>query len=62
MSGQAVIRRFLANQCGATAIEYGLVAGMMTVVVVSIAATGGALDGIYEKLAAIVLALGGQVP
>ena len=54
-----MIRRFLANQSGATAIEYGLVAGMMTIVVVSIAATGGALDGIYAKLQEIVAALGG---
>ena len=31
----------------------------MTVVVVSIGATGGALDAIYEKLRAIIAALGG---
>jgi pilus assembly protein Flp/PilA len=59
---QALIRRLLADESGATAIEYGLIAGMMTVVVISIAATGGALDGIYDKLAAIVIALGGEVP
>jgi pilus assembly protein Flp/PilA len=58
---KALIRRFLADERGATAIEYGLIAGMMAVVVVSIAATGGALDGIYDKLEAIVVALGGQV-
>ena len=54
-----MIRRFLAHEGGATAIEYGLVAGMMAVVVVAIAATGGALDGIYAKLREIVTALGG---
>ena len=58
---QALIRRLLADESGATAIEYGLIAGMMTVVVISIAATGGALDGIYDRLAEIVRALGGQV-
>ena len=59
---QALIRRLLADESGATAIEYGLIAGMMTVVVVAIAATGGTLDGIYNKLAAIIVALGGEAP
>ena len=59
MRGQAVIKRFLAHEGGATAIEYGLVAGMMAVVVVAIAGAGGALDGIYAKLREIVTALGG---
>ena len=56
---RALIRRLLGDENGATAIEYGLIAGMMTVVAIAIAATGGALDGIYNKLGAIIVALGG---
>jgi pilus assembly protein Flp/PilA len=52
----------LRDENGATAIEYGLIAGMMTVVAIAIAATGGALDGIYNKLGAIIVALGGAAP
>lgn len=59
MEGQPLIRRFWADQRGATAIEYGMIAGLMTVVVIGIAATGGALDSIYEKVRQIVIAMGG---
>jgi pilus assembly protein Flp/PilA len=57
---QALIRRFWTNESGATAIEYGLIVGIMSMVVVSIAATGGALDGMYERIGLIVAAIGGD--
>ena len=44
-----MIRRFWADESGATAIEYALVGGIMLTVVVSIAATGGALTEVYER-------------
>ncbi len=55
------IARFLADQRGATAIEYGIICGMIAVVVLGIAATGGAVDALYQKMAAIAsnLASGG---
>ncbi len=53
------MRRFWAEEAGATAIEYGLIAGMMSIVAVGMAATGGALDGVYKKISDIVAALGG---
>jgi pilus assembly protein Flp/PilA len=59
LSRHALIRRFWADENGATAIEYCLVAGIMMVAVVSIAATGGALGSVYERVAEIVTALGG---
>ena len=45
-----MIRRFWADESGATAIEYALIVGIMSIVVVSIAATGGALTEVYERI------------
>ena len=53
------LRRFLTDERGATAIEYALVAGIMALAIISIAATGGALDGIYNRLIQIADALFG---
>jgi pilus assembly protein Flp/PilA len=49
------IERFLKDESGATAIEYGLIAGLISVVIaVSVGAIGGDLktifDGISSKL------------
>jgi pilus assembly protein Flp/PilA len=52
-------RRFLSEESGATAIEYGLICAMIAVVVVSIAGVGGGLTVTYNKLIAIITALGG---
>jgi pilus assembly protein Flp/PilA len=55
-----LINRYLADESGATAIEYGLICGIIAVAVVAIAATGGALDTLYtDKIAKIIGALGG---
>jgi Flp pilus assembly pilin Flp len=56
---QALIRRFWANESGTTAIEYGLIVGIMSLALVAIAATGGALDGMYERVRLIIAAIGG---
>jgi pilus assembly protein Flp/PilA len=53
------VARFLADERGATAIEYGLICAMIAVVVIGIASTGGALDLLYQKMTAIVDALAG---
>jgi len=56
----ATVRRFIADDCGATAIEYGLICAMIAVVILgSIAATGGAVDVLWNKLSAIVTAFTG---
>ena len=54
-----MIGKFFADESGATAIEYGFVAGMMLLVVVGIASTGGSLGGLYEKVGLISVAVGG---
>ena len=54
-----MIRRFWADESGATAIEYALIVGIMSIVVVSIAATGGALTSLYEEVRKIIAAMGG---
>lgn len=54
------VRRFLSNERGATAIEYGLICAMIALVVISIAGVGGALDGFYDRLNGIITALGGS--
>lgn len=55
-----MLRRFRSDERGATAIEYGLVCGIIAVAVLTIAATGGALDTLYNQvLIKIASALGG---
>jgi Flp pilus assembly pilin Flp len=53
-----MIRKFFADESGATAIEYSFVAGMMLLVVVGIASTGGSLGGLYERVGLISVAVG----
>ena len=54
-----MIKRFLADESGATAIEYGLIIGIMAIAVFGIAASGGALAAIYDKVRLIIAAIGG---
>jgi pilus assembly protein Flp/PilA len=54
------LKRYWSDERGATAIEYGLVAGIMAVAVIGVSATGGALSALYEKLSDIVTGLGGN--
>ncbi len=58
---RASIGSWWTNESGATAIEYALVCAIMGLAVLSIAAAGGALDNLYNKLVQIVSALGGSV-
>jgi pilus assembly protein Flp/PilA len=53
------IRRFWSDECGATAIEYGLICAMIAMVVIAIAGVGGGLTVTYNKLTAVITALGG---
>jgi len=56
---QLPIGRFWRDECGATAIEYGLICAMIAMVVIAIAGVGGGLTVTYNKLTAIITALGG---
>lgn len=53
------ISHFMSDERGATAIEYGLICGMIAVVVISIVGVGGGLTVTYDKLREIITALGG---
>ena len=59
MVERSLLRLFLSDERGATAIEYGLIVGIIAVVVVGIAATGGALVSVYERVSELIPALGG---
>ena len=45
-------RRFLRDEEGVTAIEYGLIAALIAVVIIgSVQLVGGGLDGVFAKIA-----------
>ena len=46
----ALVRRCWASESGATAIEYGLIVGIISTVVMAIAATGGAVEALYDTM------------
>jgi len=49
-----MIRKFLHDQSGATAIEYGLIAALIAVVVIgAVSAVGVNLSGQFNTIAAI---------
>lgn len=60
MSRRAVIRRYRKDERGATAIEYGLIVGIIATVLLSIAASGGAVTSLYERMADIASAVSGD--
>ena len=54
------VGRFMYNEDGATAIEYGLIATLIAVVIVgAVTATGTQLDTVFDS---IITALGGTPP
>lgn len=43
--------RFVRDESGATAIEYGLIAGLISVVIIAAVTTlGGSLSGIFTRI------------
>jgi pilus assembly protein Flp/PilA len=44
------IMKFLRDEEGATAIEYGIIAGLMAVALVGIFGTGGAIPDLLESI------------
>jgi len=54
-----IVTRFLKDESGATAIEYGLIAALIAVVLVaSLTTLGGALEANFEEIAAEVSGAG----
>lgn len=54
---RAALKRIWADESGATAIEYALICGIMMLAVVSIAATGGAVDAVYGEMSQLIDAI-----
>lgn len=47
----SIFSRFLKDESGATAIEYGLIAGLIAVAIITtLTAMGPALDGIFQQI------------
>ena len=47
-----LLHRFVKDESGATAIEYGLIAALVSVVIIgALTALGGALDSIFNEVA-----------
>lgn len=48
-----LIKNFMQEEDGVTAIEYGLIAALISIVIITAAGTAGdALKGIFEKISA----------
>jgi pilus assembly protein Flp/PilA len=56
---RTILKRFLADQSGATAIEYALICGIMFLAILAISATGGALQVVYDRVSSLIPSLGG---
>ncbi len=52
-----LLKRFRKNESGATAIEYGLIAGLIAVVIIGAVTIGG--TQVKAKFNAVAVALGG---
>jgi Flp pilus assembly pilin Flp len=57
-----LLRRYCRDEKGASAIEYGVFATLLTLVAVAILGPGGPMDSTYKKLGAISRALDGSAP
>ncbi len=57
MNLRTLFTKFRSDEGGATAIEYGLVVGIISVTIVAIWGTGGTLSSLYETIAAIGAAM-----
>jgi pilus assembly protein Flp/PilA len=52
MEAQRLIRQFLRDESGATAIEYGLIAALIAVVIIgAVTAVGSNLNGTFNNIA-----------
>ncbi|MCG8444703.1 MAG: Flp family type IVb pilin [Hyphomicrobiales bacterium] len=56
---QNLISRFAKDEDGATAIEYGLIAGLISVFIIgSLQLVGGTLDGVFAAIDAALTGAG----
>ncbi len=53
---RACCKRFIAEESGATAIEYALIAGLLSIVIIgSVVAINDSMTGIYEKIRSYIV-------
>jgi Flp pilus assembly pilin Flp len=53
----ALIRRFFADERGITSVEYGVLACVMALVIVSFAASGMSVGGVFRRIRVLAHAL-----
>lgn len=52
---QTMIKQLIHDETGATAIEYGLIAGLVSVaIIVALTALGGSLDALFSQISGSV--------
>jgi pilus assembly protein Flp/PilA len=52
---QTMIKQLIQDESGATAIEYGLIAGLVSVaIIVALTALGGSLDALFSQISGSV--------
>ncbi|HEM7839202.1 TPA: Flp family type IVb pilin [Burkholderia multivorans] len=52
---KAIIKRFLKEETGVTAIEYGLIAGLIAVAIVAgVSSIGGSLGNMFKNLGSCI--------
>lgn len=52
---QTMIKQLIQDETGATAIEYGLIAGLVSVaIIVALTALGGSLDALFSQISGSV--------
>jgi len=57
MAGESMLARFIQDETGATAIEYGLIAAMLaTAVVGSVRLLGGEYESMYAEIKDVMVA------
>lgn len=50
---KSLIKRFAKDESGATAIEYGLIAGLLSIVILGVLGlTGGSLNDVFTRIQA----------
>lgn len=56
---KALLNRFAKDESGATAIEYGLIAGLVSVVIITAVTTAGtALKGVWTQIGTALTGIG----
>lgn len=56
---KAIFKRFRKNEDGATAIEYGLIAALIAVVIIgTVTALGGSISDTFEKISTAITGAG----